>query len=282
MPVLKSYADDSGKSGYYVHAPVSNRDSPITLQATDTAAQIYRWLGYDPDERGDGNVAVPNELTWKLYVVGLHWTESELSRSVSGGESTWSSDDGPRLTAADVEAVEAFLSSYEGGAREELEDLLEKLRDGDPAESHSGPIDGRTPGIWTATDSDLNRYADALADDLRQEFSADEEPGVEEVELSRYVGDDGQRNIGIGVRFVDLDALEQYRHQLFVCEEHGLEHCRATTLADLDWTKRAQLEHQRAAVIESLVGVAKQFRFSIGEPDRAYGTCVERECADDP
>ncbi|WP_226040357.1 hypothetical protein [Natrinema sp. DC36] len=72
MAVLKRYADSTPKDGYFVHAPFSDLPHPLPLQTPKITEEIYKELGYG---HGDN---VPNELTWKLYDVGLHWTEFYL------------------------------------------------------------------------------------------------------------------------------------------------------------------------------------------------------------
>ncbi|TKX41606.1 hypothetical protein EXE41_17790 [Halorubrum sp. SD690R] len=134
MPVLKRYSESYDKGGYYVHAPIDGYSHPIPLQTPNVTAQIYRELGY---ESGD---QVPNELTWKLYNIGLHWTENTGSQQQTTDEirdavSDWSSTD---LTTEQKESILSIIGSYSGRFEDELYSLADELNtDSSPSEDRN-------------------------------------------------------------------------------------------------------------------------------------------------
>ena len=130
VPILKEYAEGYKKDGNYVHAPISNLDHPLPLQTPEVTGAIYEELGYTP---GDN---VPNELTWRLYDVGLHWTESsgpqQNPEDLSADDLK---DDGPSLTETDIESIDSLLEDYRGQYSERVADLRKQLNQSSEPES---------------------------------------------------------------------------------------------------------------------------------------------------
>jgi len=123
MPVLKKYSDSYDKEGYYIHAPIDGVSHPIPLQTPNVTARIYRELGY---KQGD---QVPNELTWKLYSSGLHWTENTGAEQQAVGEVKDAILEGgnPDLTDEQRESILSIIDSYSGRFEAELSSLSENL-----------------------------------------------------------------------------------------------------------------------------------------------------------
>jgi hypothetical protein len=137
MPVLKKYSDSYEKDGYYVHAPISDLDFPLPLQTPTITANIYRELGYGHLDN------VPNELTWKMYDVGLHWTENSGPRDTPDELSVDDLvDDGPALTGSDVEKIGSLIDGYEGKHQERVKSLQDQLT---PDFNSNGPSSFPTP-----------------------------------------------------------------------------------------------------------------------------------------
>lgn len=130
MAILKEYTRSSDKEGYYVHAQISGLNHPLPLQTPEVTAEIYRQLGYEPKEPGhNGGVNVPNELTWTLYDVGLHWTENSGPR---GAPSDLDPEDiqgatGPSLSDSDKSTILSHIQDYKGQYKEEVNSLIERL-----------------------------------------------------------------------------------------------------------------------------------------------------------
>lgn len=130
MPVLKEYADSNDKDGYYIHAPISGVSYPIPLQTPKVTEKIYQKLGYQPNKKGpDGGVNVPNELTWTLHNVGLHWTENSGPQGEPADldldrlrEKT-----GPELTENDIETILTYAEEYKGQYQSRVKELREEL-----------------------------------------------------------------------------------------------------------------------------------------------------------
>lgn len=123
MPVLKKYSESYNKEGYYVHAPIDGASHPIPLQTPNVTAQIYRELGY-----GSGD-QVPNELTWKLYSAGLHWTGSTGTQQRSADEikDVISTGDSPNLANEQKESILSIIEAYTGQFETELYSLVDEL-----------------------------------------------------------------------------------------------------------------------------------------------------------
>lgn len=137
MPVLKKYSDSYEKNGYYVHAPISDLDFPLPLQTPTITANIYRELGYGHLDN------VPNELTWKMYDVGLHWTENSGPRDTPDELSVDDLvDDGPALTGSDIEKIDSLINGYEGEHQERVKNLQEQL---EPDSNGNNPTSSPTP-----------------------------------------------------------------------------------------------------------------------------------------
>ena len=137
MPVLKKYADSYEKEGYYVHAPISDLDFPLPLQTPTITAKIYRELGYGHLDN------IPNELTWKMYDVGLHWTESSGPRDTPDELAADDLvDDGPALTGSDVEKIDTLIDGYDGEHQERVKNLQDQL---EPDASENGTSSFPTP-----------------------------------------------------------------------------------------------------------------------------------------
>lgn len=130
MPVLKKYADSNDKSGYYVHAPVSGASYPIPLQTPEVTEEIYRELGYQPNTQGpDGGMNVPNELTWILYNVGLHWTEKSGPQSKSSDldPDQFRKKSGPELTDDDIKTILSHVDDHTGQYQSRIKRLQTEL-----------------------------------------------------------------------------------------------------------------------------------------------------------
>jgi len=153
MPVLKKYADSYEKDGYYVHAPIDDLDFPLPLQTPTITANIYRELGYGHLDN------VPNELTWKMYDVGLHWTENTGPRETPDDLSADDLvDDGPALTDTDVEEIDSLIDGYSG----EHQERVKKLQDQLETDSDSGGFD-----LSTAIAAESSDGYDDLPEDTR-------------------------------------------------------------------------------------------------------------------
>lgn len=188
MPVLKEYADSNPKDGYYVHAPISDRDHPLPLQTPEVTEEIYRELGYRPIEKGpDGGVDVPNELTWTLYNVNLHWTENS---GPQGDPSDLDFDKlrdkaGPELTDNDIETILSYTEDYRGQYQSRVNDLREELAEDSETSSGSG---GTVPSFQKLLEDSSSEPS----------FDDDVEAKLEQWEPSSIVDDDYEPEHTIG------------------------------------------------------------------------------------
>lgn len=271
MPVLKQYAD---KSGYFVHTSVTGADHPITLQTGEIAAEIYRHLGYEPDQNGNSAVSVPNELTWKLYEVGLHWTNSSGTEGLIEGLPERKVDgDGPPLTEKDIEKLSDLLGKYGGEGGEKVDELISELTDFDPRQDSRVQI--QAPGESTDSGLSLWEFPEVLWDKIAQhledllieslnhgkvmEWSAD-------VEIGEWEPDEDPGKSTISTRIEHIaDPDQKYFHTLYLCEEHGPERC--LTLAKKEsWSNRCRIESHRTKLIDCLAKTSNKFNFPLGAP----------------
>jgi hypothetical protein len=122
MAKLKRYSDSYDKTGYYVHAPISDADHPIPLQTPDITERIYDELGYSPGDR------LPDKLVWSLNDVGLHWTENqEAAGNQDAGIPDLEDGESPELTDEEVETVMRVLDQQSRSHEEEISELKELL-----------------------------------------------------------------------------------------------------------------------------------------------------------
>lgn len=273
MPVLKRYADGDG---HYVQAAVSDRNRPITLQCSELTVELYRQAGYEPDIAPAAGIDVPGELTWTMYDVGLHWTKSEIdSIATDGGTGNVPRDgNGSKLSESAVDQIEAFLAAYDGASRDDVEELLRRLREGERTDSaSSGSVSGPR-GIWSTTESQRDRYADALSSEIRRRLGAANARFDVNVEMVLLLDEENPPCTRVDVLLTASADSTQYLHQLYVCEQHGLEHCSTKTEA-VDWSERLEIEAHRTLVLQSLVDVAEQLDVGIGDPNATFRAQIE-------
>lgn len=173
MPILKEYAESNDKDGYYVHAPISGRDHPLPLQTPEVTERIYRKSGYEPTEPGhNGGVQVPNELTWTLYNVGLHWTKSSGPQGNPSelGPDKLRDETGPELTEGDIDTILSFTEEYRGQYQTRVKDLREELgEESDDGSDNSGDSGGVIPVEELLTQaSDEPSFADGVEKKLER------------------------------------------------------------------------------------------------------------------
>jgi len=150
MPTLKEYADSNDKNGYYILAPISGVSHPIPLQTPEVTEEIYQEIGYQPIKKGpDGGVNVPNELTWTLHNVGLHWTEN----SGPQGEPADLDLDrlrekaGPELTKDDINTILELTEDYRGQYQSRVNDLREEFNEGSSKSTKPESGGGTVPSV---------------------------------------------------------------------------------------------------------------------------------------
>lgn len=139
MPVLKEYSESSDQSGCYIHAPISDRGHPLPLQTPKITEEIYRELGYEPRKKGhDGGVNVPNELTWILYEVGLHWTKNSgpQTDATDIDPNQFQDENGPVLNDDDIQTILHLTEEYAGQYETRVKNLRGEL--GGETESSGG------------------------------------------------------------------------------------------------------------------------------------------------
>lgn len=126
MGTLKSYEESSPKSGYYVIDHIPNRGF-ATLQTTGVANRLFDWVEFNSGDQ------LPPTLVRAMLDLNLLWTEQG---GISGepGEVTETS-----LESLDTHAIRtglsqgqyrrlvAFCERYDGGRREALQELDQKL-----------------------------------------------------------------------------------------------------------------------------------------------------------
>lgn len=153
MPVFKEYSESYNKDGYYVHAPIDGLSHPLPLQTPDITARIYHELGYSPNDH------VPNELTWKLYDVGLHWTENTGADHLSQDElkSAIVGESGPDFTSEQAETILSIVESYSGKYESELEALVDEL-------DTEGGSQQRSPNDEAEEDSSIIRVEELMSE----------------------------------------------------------------------------------------------------------------------
>lgn len=125
MPELKTYTDDSPKSGYYILANVGG-SHPITIQVTDLGGQILQKAGYS------GGDNVPTKVVWSMFDVGILYTSGTINDPPEV-------DDNPdetfqqlgvanKLTAQEQDQLLNYLNEYTGPNQTEVNDLRETLQ----------------------------------------------------------------------------------------------------------------------------------------------------------
>lgn len=135
MPILKRYVESSEKDGCYVHAYIKSQSHPLPLQTPDVTEKIYSALGYEPSSPGPNDgVSVPNELTWALYNVGLHWTESTGPRAdpTDLNIDLLRESSGPTLRDEDINTISTFAETYRGPDQAKVAHLSKKLTGDSP------------------------------------------------------------------------------------------------------------------------------------------------------
>jgi hypothetical protein len=124
MPELKSYTDDSPKSGHYILANVGG-PHPITIQVTDLGERILRNAGY----KGGDNV--PTKVVWSMFEVGILYTSGKINDppevTDDPGEIFRQLGVENQLTAQEQEQLIRYLNEYTGPNQTEVADLRETL-----------------------------------------------------------------------------------------------------------------------------------------------------------
>lgn len=279
MPVLKRYTDGSG---YYVHASIDGVNQPITLQCGDIAAELYRELGYDPDRNGNGQVAVPNELTWTLYEVGLHWTNGSGSPEIGDGLSDKATN-GPQLKEDDIDKLSALIRGREGATSQKLNELLSLLsgEDADPSldpyHQYLNRTDDEKLGLWEIPDAIRNHIAKQLENDVANSLNGQLTEWTVDITIAEWKpGEDpGKVSIMVGVEHLAASE-EEYFDVIYLCEDHGLEQT-LTVAREQTWRSRIRIENQRAQLIECIVDAAEAFDFSTGSPFDGMHVVLEHD-----
>lgn len=286
MPVLKPYAEATPKNGYYVLAPISGRDHPIPLQTSNVTVEVYRRLGYDPDRNGTDGVSVPNELTWKLYDVGLHWTESSGQRSTTDGLSgDHLQNDGPSLTRGEVEAVEELIHNYHRETKDKLEELVAQLKQETTSEVSTEltqqPPEAQTdsvPFLWDMDEDQIRTVGKFIESDFSERLN---EGPVDvwsvDVDISEWKPGENPDKFCIAISVNHIgEHDQQYLHAMYVCEKHGLERCATATGAEKTWKNRIRIEYHRTKAIEALVRASDRFSFCLGDVHAEMNINVDR------
>lgn len=144
MPTLREY-ESSPKSGYYIQANVG-APHPITLQVSTLAGDIFRQIGYRPDD------SVPTEVVWAMYDLDLLFTNGSLDGSDLDDISTENVirglDLGNRLSSDTLREIVSYIAEYDGPRKRVLDRLKEELRtasvsdnDGRPTTAPPDPVD---------------------------------------------------------------------------------------------------------------------------------------------
>jgi TM2 domain-containing membrane protein YozV len=159
MPVLKQYVETSPKDGVYVQANVGG-SHPITLQVSDIAELVLRNNGYRPEAE------VPGWIVWKMYEVGLLYTESDVSEVPEVNRSIEDVFRGlgvtENLSDAERDQLIEFLEQYRGPEQEQIASLLEFLRSSRskadaettvsvPSSNETNVAESGTGGDWAHT-----------------------------------------------------------------------------------------------------------------------------------
>jgi hypothetical protein len=215
MPILKQYSDNYRKDGYYVHAPIEGLSHPLPLQTPDITVRIYNELGYRPGDH------VPNELTWKLYDVDLHWTENSGVDSASEGElkAAILGESGPDFTDKQAKTIISIVESYSGEYENELEALVDKLEP-DTTESRSQrDSDGNenTPTVSVETlikEFKTNSGISHFQESIDRELSDDEIQIVEEAATPDKIDTIDGTTFGAE----EVSSKEEYFHRLAQCD----------------------------------------------------------------
>jgi len=138
MPTLNQYTKKSSKSGYYIHANAGGT-TPVTLQVTALARRLFDLLEYHP---GD---TLPSKLVWSMYDVGLLYTRKSLhdtiDRTSTGNAPSLVKefDLESALTEEEQDDIINQLEAYNGPQTEEVDHLIEELRNGDLGPSEQMP-----------------------------------------------------------------------------------------------------------------------------------------------
>lgn len=216
MPVLKEYADSNDSDGYYIHAPISGVSHPIPLQTPEVTEEIYRELGYQPKKKGpDGGVNVPNELTWTLYNVGLHWTKNSGPQKEPADLNLDRLRDeaGPELTKNHIETVLSYAKEYRGQYQSRVKELREQLNDdsGNHIQSESGD------GVVPSSKELISEMSEKLNfDDQVERLLEDWQPNSlkpDEYEPDEYESDE-DAGFSFSISTVTYTTHSEYREKL--------------------------------------------------------------------
>ncbi|WP_299330836.1 SHOCT domain-containing protein [Haloplanus sp.] len=124
MPELKSYTDDSPKTGHYILANVGG-SHPITIQVTDLGERILRKAGY----RGGDNV--PTTVVWSMFDIGILYTSGTINdppETVDDPDETFRQlGVANNLTEREREQLLNYLNEYTGPNQAEVDDLRETI-----------------------------------------------------------------------------------------------------------------------------------------------------------
>lgn len=137
MPKLKTYTDDSSKSGYYILANVGGTN-PITLQVSELGGQILQKAGYSSEEN------IPTKVVWSMFDVGILYTSgtindppqtvdtpSEIFRQLGVAN---------ELTIQEQDQLLSYLNEYNGPNQAEIDELRETLEESTAATQGGEPV----------------------------------------------------------------------------------------------------------------------------------------------
>lgn len=125
MPKLKRYVSDSEKSGVYIVANVGG-NHPVTLQVTSVGRKILNKAGYNPED------AVPTEVVWSMYDVGLVYTSNVVNNPPEVEERTDEIFDqlgvSNNLTRGERQELLSHLKKYDGPNQGQVAALRDDLQ----------------------------------------------------------------------------------------------------------------------------------------------------------
>lgn len=136
MPSLKTYTDESDKTGFYILANVGG-SHPVTLQVTDLGAQILQKAGYEAEDN------IPTKVVWSMFDVGILYTSSTINSppEVTQGASKIFEELGVNnnLTENEKQQLLRYLEEYDGPNKAQVATLKERLNEGRESD-HTEPL----------------------------------------------------------------------------------------------------------------------------------------------
>jgi len=125
MPTLNRYTEKSEKEGFYVRANVGG-ESPVTLQVTALATQIFKSVGYE-----DGD-SIPTKLVWAMYDLDMLYTLSSIDLDSTPDNIDPSTvlrnlDIESELTEEERARLISYLEAYTGPNADHVTELREQL-----------------------------------------------------------------------------------------------------------------------------------------------------------